>query len=435
MRRLEYAQVIAEIEALGIMPERAPSLEIMQSALKKLFPTPSDQYIWRPEKTVVVAGTNGKGSVCATLETLFLAAGETVGLYTSPHLEETTERIRINGAQLSKEQFCQIYSEVKSRTSGTRLSHFETLTLMAAWAFFSGTTHPPVDRAIFEVGLGGKWDATNAIPHQHCIITQLGFDHQNLLGDSIEEIAANKFGIISPGATVIHSPLPTTVEQLAAQVRNNTQSSWRKAVPFSTRVEQRGQNPIFFITTPWGEAQLALPGQRGAENTATALTFFNDCGYQPSLYLSQLQRVKWGGRMEKITTPASPCPIYLSGDHNADGILSLTKLLPYYSRKNIYILVGIGKDKDRDSILSPLFEISDASIILTQTPFKPLLIKEYDQWLALSHSHQANPIEAIQNIFSIATDEDLILVTGSLYLVGLIKNKLLATCVNESIQI
>ncbi len=424
MQSLEYRKIVTEIESLGIMPDRPPSLKPMRQALDLLIPKSSERILWRPEKTVVVAGTNGKGSVCATLETLFKAAGETVGLYTSPHLEETTERIRINGIQLTEDQFCQIYSEIKSHLGNMRLTHFETLTLMAAWSFFSGQLHPPVDRAIFEVGLGGKWDATNAIPHHHCVITQIGYDHQNLLGESLSEIASNKFGIIQKKSLVVHSALPQEIQSLATQIQNETQSNWHPAVPVSNRVEIDKAEPRFYIQSPWGEARITLAGARGSENTATALTYFQKCGYDPSLYLSSLSQIHWSGRMEHQPCFFSPCPVYLSGDHNPDGIQSLIQLLPYYKRKRLFVLIGIGKDKNRDQILEPIFSLPETSIFLTETPFKPLSLQNYQNWLKLADGAEKNPADALRLILKRATQDDLILVTGSLYLVGLIKKLL-----------
>ncbi|MEO7164820.1 MAG: hypothetical protein ABI041_18015, partial [Bdellovibrionia bacterium] len=127
-----YRQIVKDIEARGVMPDKAPSLEPMQRALERLIPP----HQFRPDRTTVVAGTNGKGSVCATLEALLLATGGTVGLYTSPHLEETTERIRINGEDISQDLFCRAYLAVLIKTQDLALTHFEVLTAMAAWIFF-----------------------------------------------------------------------------------------------------------------------------------------------------------------------------------------------------------------------------------------------------------------------------------------------------------
>ena len=184
---MNYHQAVAESEALPIMPDRAPSLEPTRRGLARLgLPAFPDS------RVVIVAGTNGKGSVCACLESLLIAAGQTVGLYTSPHLVETTERFRRNGRDISPDEFTHAYLAVCERTRGLGLTHFELLTLMAYWIFVGANGTPAVDWLILEVGLGGIWDATNAIPHRYWVITSLGYDHQNLLGSTLTEIAANK---------------------------------------------------------------------------------------------------------------------------------------------------------------------------------------------------------------------------------------------------
>jgi dihydrofolate synthase/folylpolyglutamate synthase len=435
-----YRQIVTDLEARGIMPDKAPSLLPMQKALEKLVP-PNH---FRPERTIVVAGTNGKGSVCATLESLFLAAGETVGLYTSPHLEETTERIRINGKEISQELFCRAYLAVSNKTHDIPLTHFEVLTAMAAWIFFSGEAIPPVQHPIFEVGLGGIWDATNAIPHRNCIITSLGYDHQNLLGNSLEEIATNKFGIVQQGATVVHSKFPSeareSILKLSKAVQVATGSQWIESVPFESltadltvemnsgsSLDFSSNEPQFLIKTQWGRTPLSLAGERGAQNTATALTFFAQLGYNPSDYLSVLNQIQWPGRMEKHKG-AKPCPTYSSGDHNSQGAKSLVQLLKYYKRKHLYILVGVGRDKDLDGILAPLFSLKDASddtsIFLTETPFKGRSVEDYGKWRNLASGASKDSVGMLRKIQTLACPEDMILVTGSLYLVGYLRSKI-----------
>ena len=240
-----YAKIIQLLESRSIMPESPPSLAPMREAFGRVLPSKN----FCPEQTIVVAGTNGKGSVCAALEALFLAAGETVGLYTSPHLQQTTERIRINGATISEDLFCTAYEQVDILTHDLYLTHFEILTLMAGWLFYSHCTR--LDRFIFEVGLGGTWDATNAIPHQHCVITSIGYDHENLLGNTLTSIARNKFGIIGPDSLVVHSPFPEEVQTLVAEMRTDQDSArpenWIPSVPFQVQVEmQKPGTPIFY---------------------------------------------------------------------------------------------------------------------------------------------------------------------------------------------
>lgn len=418
-----YLEIIRQIENRGIMPEGPPTLEPMTRGLERLLPHLKID----PLKTIVVAGTNGKGSVCATLEALFLAAGETTGLYTSPHLEETTERIRINGSDISQELFCHAYQVVETKTKDLRLTHFEILTLIAAWVFYSGEMIPPPKWCIFEVGLGGTWDATNAIPHQNCVVTSLGFDHENLLGNTLPEIAANKFGIVTPKAIVVHAPLPPEVQPLAAKIQSATQSEWIECVPYQMKVCSKRTLPEFLFQTKWGEAPLALPGLRGAQNSAIAFTLFHRLGFHPKSYLSALKQVKWPGRMEFISIPSSPCPVYLSGDHNPSGVQSLLELLPHYPRKHLYVLVGIGKDKNWNDILLKLFSIPDSSIFLTETPFRGCSIQQYGKWLDHAQSVSPDSLESFKKITEIATAEDMILVTGSLYLVGLLRRELTST--------
>jgi dihydrofolate synthase/folylpolyglutamate synthase len=411
-----YQQVVQSLEQRGVMPDRAPSLEPTREGLRRLDLGPIG-----PERVIIVAGTNGKGSVCATLEALLIAAGENVGLYTSPHLVETTERIRIGGVDVSQEVFCAAHDWVASKTEDLKLSHFEMLTLMAAWVFFSGIPAPAVKRAIFEVGLGGLWDSTNAIPHSTAIITSLGLDHQNILGNSLQEIARNKFGVVGAGMAVVHSPLPEAVKELAKQTQEQTRSRWIASAEFGHDVQTGDGAPRFEITTRWGRARISLPGKRGAQNTATALTAFETLGYEPSKYLHILKDVRWPGRMEKFEHPRSPCPIYLSGDHNPQGVHSLLELLPFYRRKNLHIVVGIGKDKDLDGVLAPLFALHAASITLTEIPFRPRALADYGPWLDAAEAAIPDPKRALDHAIACATSEDMILVTGSLYLVGEIK--------------
>lgn len=408
---MHYRDCVKEIEARGIMPDTAPSLEPMKKALARIL---KPEQIF-PDRVIVVAGTNGKGSVCATLEALLLHAGQRVGLYTSPHLRETTERIRIQGVDLTQDEFVLAYEAVVQATQGIRLSHFEVLTLMAAWSFFSKN---PVEWAIFEVGLGGTWDATNAIPHTYSIITTLGYDHQNLLGSTIEEIASNKFGIVTQAGQVIHSPLPPETLALAKKIQNQTDSKWRECAPFDWTVEPSSDGPIFFLQTAWGKNRLNIPGKRAALNSATALTAFEALGFSPSEHLTALSQVRWPGRMEKISYSASPCPIYLSGDHNPQGVQSLLELLEFYPRRHLHILVGVGKDKDAEGILKPLFELPHTSITLTETPFRGRSVSTYGEWLKQAQGAYSDAGEAFQHVLKQAQSGDMILITGSLYLVG-----------------
>lgn len=461
---MNYREAVAALEKRVIFPMRPPGLDRTRAGLErisarggearrnsKLAPSgesPSKPLL-PPEQVIVVAGTNGKGSVCATLEALLLSAGERVGLYTSPHLVETRERIRINGADIGEQDFADAYEFVEARTGDLDLSHFEVLTLMAAHVF----SRAGLDRVILEIGLGGTWDAVNAIEHELSVITPIGMDHENLLGPDLVSIARNKFGVISPPREsrphrVVHAPLPAELKMLAAEVAAATASSWTEAPGVSLEVARGGPaslerpEPIFTLKSPWGDARIALPGRRGAENSALALKAFEQLGYNPARQLDALECVRWPGRMERLelgggqgtgsemertAAPAPPpCPVYLSGDHNPQGAESLVELLENYERERVHFLVGIGKDKNADGILSPLSRVPAAKIYLTTTPFKGRAIDEYGDWLTRAEWAEPDPWTALRRIRAEASPRDLIVVTGSIYLAGEIRRTISA---------
>jgi dihydrofolate synthase/folylpolyglutamate synthase len=437
--KLTYEEIQREIESRGIMPQKAPSLEPTLEGLRRMgfdrYPLAA-RIRQDPTRAIVVAGTNGKGSVCAALEALLIDAGERTGLFTSPHLMEVTERFRIAGEDIPEALFCQAYERVRDAVGDLTLSHFEWITLMAVWIFGSGEAVPPVDRLLLETGMGGQWDSTNAVPHGVAIITSLGFDHERFLGATLSEIARNKFGIVPSaenlpalpgGALVVHAPLPEEVMSVADLTRLRTQSRWFTAEPGELEVRSTPKGPDFTLKTRWGEGPLALAGRRGAANACLALTAFEKLGFDPTKHLGALNKIRWPGRMERIESALAPCPIYLSGDHNPQGLQSLRELLPLYRRRHLHILVGVGNDKDLGGILSLLKGISESSLYFTQTPFKGLSIREYGKWLDLGRGAWESPRAALVSIAQNAQPDDLILVTGSLYLVGHIRKFLVGS--------
>ncbi|MGE3974656.1 MAG: folylpolyglutamate synthase/dihydrofolate synthase family protein [Bdellovibrionales bacterium] len=416
----KYHSAIADLDQRGIMPDRIPSLEPTQAGLEAIgfFTWPLWQKIQKnPETVIVVAGTNGKGSTCATLEALLIDAGERVGLYTSPHLMEITERIRISGTNITEDIFVQAYEYVAQHTQHLKLSHFEMLTLMSLWCFASGQVLPVVDRILLEVGMGGTWDATNAVPHGIAIITSLAIDHERFLGSELSQIARNKFGIIGPKMRVFHQVLPEVVKPVAKEVQQKTQSRWTQALTLSSKISQTASGPEWIIQYEDQEQALQLPGPRGVENTILALTVFQGLGYDVKKHLSALNKVSWPGRMEKISYKNFH-RIYLSGDHNAQGLESLLALLPSYNYEHLHIVVGIGVDKDYEFILSQLKKLKNARIYLTETPFKGRKLESYGPYLQQADYCNANFEEVFEYAIKQCQPNDMLLVTGSLYLVG-----------------
>lgn len=406
-----YSQTVAALEARGVMPERPPGLSTTRRALERIGYFESEfyrKYLHDPARVIIVAGTNGKGSVCATLDALLAHAGERIGLYTSPHLVETTERVRVAGRDISRALFCEAYSIVDQVTADLGLSHFEMLTVMAVWAC---CVHDCVDRLILEVGLGGRWDATNAVPHGFCILTPIAMDHQNLLGDTVVEIAANKLDVVSDGAVVVHAPFPPGV------VPTRPAGRWVPAEQGAASLDLTTGEPRWLMRSRYGTAAVVLPGRRGVENTLLALTAFEQLGFQPSEHLGALASVRWPGRMQRVPDLAS-CPVYVSGDHNPAGVESLVELLSAWPRRRLHVVVGIGRDKDADAMLAQLARLPDADLYLTTTPVRPRPLAAYGEWRARAVGAWDVPRAALDAARQRATPGDLIVVTGSLYLVG-----------------
>lgn len=415
-----FEKVIEELESRVIMPERAPSLLPTLEGIKLLG------YSYDPKKVILVAGTNGKGSTSATLEALLINSGKSVGLYTSPHLVDTTERIRIQGKNVSFERFCLAYDKLKKSLPKKVHSHFEMLTLMAVEIFLSEKV--PLDYMIFEVGLGGTWDATNAIEHKTSVITTLGFDHQDILGESLWEIAKNKLGIIRDSDSehkVIHAPWPEEIIKLVKNREVKSKASFIEREHFSYHVVRNGLEPEFYVETKWGKGRLGLPGVRGAQNSVLALTVFNELGFDPSQHIDFLANVSWTGRMDSLIFDSKR--IFLSGDHNPQGIDSLAEILQHYDYKNIFILAGIGKSKDFNNMLERLFAIPRAKVVLTETPFRGLALKDYGPWQERSWYAHSQPMRGLEKILDQVKSDDMILVSGSLYLVGAIRRACLST--------
>ncbi len=413
--KTRYTQIIQFLEGLQIMPKSMPGLHKIKRALaltewfNKLD----------PEKIIVVAGTNGKGSTCAMLEALLKSAGQKVGFYSSPHLVSTTERIRVNGEAITEENFIKLFLECESIIRSCSLSHFEALTLMAGHYFFSESCNENIDYAIFEVGLGGTYDATNAFPHRYSVITPIDIDHVNILGKSLADIAPNKFGIVHDQNIVVYQSLAPELENLKNRVLLETHS---RGIPVDAAVFdviKVEAHPTYELSTKWGRGRIAMQGARGAQNAMTALTTFAALGFDPALHLKALQLVDWRGRMQRVEWSGLACPLYLSGDHNSHGIKSLLDILKDYSWKTIHVVVGIGADKDAEEMLSLLTQITNSKVYLTVTPFKGLNLDLYPpRFLAMAEICDADPIHLLQKISLVAGAGDLIVVTGSLYLVG-----------------
>lgn len=368
-------------------------------------------------KVILVAGTNGKGTVCATLQTLLRAAGKNIGMFTSPHLVKINERIKYNCVDISNVDFCEIFSTIYPKIAQFELSYFEYLTVMAAYYFFSVQK---VDYAIFEVGLGGTLDSTNAIPHNISVITKLGLDHEDILGAGIKNIAKNKFGIIRNNNSVFHEKFDGEINEFARCVAQERNANLIPSDNYELMVES---GPNFFIKMYGRTYPINLVGERAAENIALAVTIFKNIVGEKDFkkYLPALKQIKWPGRMQKILY--SGREIFLSGDHNPQGIQSLIELLKYYEYEKIHFVVGICRDKDHNTMLEKLMAVQNSFLYLTETPEKTRNFDDYGKkWEKIATFNSSDPITTLNYAIVHASCKDMIVVTGSLYLVGKISD-------------
>jgi dihydrofolate synthase/folylpolyglutamate synthase len=418
---LRYAEIIKEIENQGIFPKKIPSLDPMHEALKF---SGLIQKLPR-ERTIVVAGTNGKGSTCAYLESLIRKSGCHTLLYTSPHLVETTERIRLDGNPISQAQFVESFERILPIRERLKLSHFDTLTLMAADCFVH-YSDPASAWLILEVGLGGKWDSTNAFPHDQAVLTRIGLDHQDFLGHTLEEIAENKLGII-PGTrtvTAVMNQAPEVIELFHRYEKSLLPAAHWRWVNKSEFKTVRALPPKTSLLIDGKSVALSLSGRRSAENAQTALMAFENIFGRPASEgeCIALSETNWPGRLS--FRKVQDISVLYSGDHNLQGIESLCEILPAVEAPGLFVLFGASQDKPALEMLERILNRPEVSkVFLTSPPFKG---KKMEAYGAFHHPKIVGRVDQPREAFSQALEllkkrkepGEVLLVTGSLYLVG-----------------
>ena len=370
-------------------------------------------------KVILVTGTNGKGSTCATLQTLLIASGKNVGFFSSPHIIRINERIKYNGADISDKDFCRIFRIIHEKVKHFHFSFFEYLMLISCYYFYF---EKHIDFAIFEIGLGGTLDATNAIDHDISVITRIGIDHEDVLGKGLIAIARNKFGIIRKNNVVFHTKFPKEISYVYFKCLLEKNAQFFEA-PNLNYFIQKKKYPEYVVEINNRNYKLNLLGERAIENTSLAIEIFKYLVPNYSEYLSAVQDVNWPCRMEKVLYKNRD--VFLSGDHNPQGIQSLMKILKHFRFESIHFIVGICFDKDSDQMIEQLKSVRNAHIYLTETPVKTLTLESYSEFVKSNAEFSSkDQIKTLDQAVKNADDNDLILVTGSLYLTSLIKQKL-----------
>jgi dihydrofolate synthase/folylpolyglutamate synthase len=377
-------------------------------------------------KTIHVAGTNGKGSTSHMLAAILQTAGYKTGLYTSPHLKDFRERIKINGQWCDKDFVVDFTQRIRPLINELEPSFFE-ITVAMAFDYFA---KQQVDIAVIEVGLGGRFDSTNIITPELSIITNIGWDHMNMLGDTLEKIAFEKAGIIKKDVPVVIGEVIAETRSVFENKAVDTQIFYaeekRYVADWKYEHHQIHVETVDKHSDEHHTYQLDLPGIYQTKNLLTVLEAAHQLelrGWKADTKTIQqaLPHVKrltgLHGRWEMIHQ--NPIVI-LDVAHNADGIGELKKQLELTNYHHLHIVIGMVKDKEIDKVLGLLPQ--QASYYFTQAQIpraleaENLLLKAEGFGL-IGHSFSEVNM-ALQHVLSHAHKDDLVLVCGSVFLVG-----------------
>jgi len=398
--------------------------------------------------SVHITGTNGKGSVAAMVASVLSASGYTTGLYTSPHLHTWRERIRVDDVLISEEELVSVIEMVKPeveavnrRATYGQLTTFELLTVLA-FAYFK---LKEVELQVLEVGMGGRFDATSVISPEVCIITSVSYDHTEVLGNSLEEISAEKTSIIKPGSFVVTSPQTDEVDRVieeachnvgARLVRVGSDVTWR-SLGFDL-TEQ-----LFEVRGRLGDYKLSIPllGRHQLENAAAAvaaLEMLTEKGFNivPESIVSGMTRVNWPGRFQILSLHPL---IVVDGAHNPDSARRLKQSLEQYfglltrrtketrvsddfqhtEFERATLITGVSCDKDIAGIVSELYSLFD-KVIVTRSRHPRAMAPELLKTEFAKHGVEAQIADDIPAALSqaLAGGKDLVCVAGSLFVVG-----------------
>lgn len=377
-------------------------------------------------KCIHVAGTNGKGSTSHMLAAVFQQAGYKTGLYTSPHLKDFRERIRINGEMISQKFVVDFVEKIKAYSEEIRPSFFE-LTVAMMLQYFK---EQAVEIAIIETGLGGRLDSTNIIDPELSVITNISFDHTNILGNTLHEIALEKAGIIKPYKPVVIGETNDELTQIFTKVAHTNHSPIYFAENEYSINEAQSSDDLLQVTyNDKSDRKVSyatdLAGTYQQKNLRTVIvaldvlnTKFNISYDDVAKGLTQVKTLTGlHGRWEKIAD--HPLTVMDVG-HNEAGIKAILQQVQSITYNKLHIIIGVVKDKDVSTMLSLL--PPDAKYYFTMARIPRALPAEELQSQALKFNLKGDSYDsvnqAIDKARSIANDNDLVIVCGSVYLVG-----------------
>jgi len=385
-------------------------------------------------KIIHVSGTNGKGSTCSLISSILQSDGYKVGLYTSPHLVDFTERIKINNKSIDREKVCELLERIKpsikkvaNAPSYGQPTFFEVITSMAFLYFFE----EQVDFLVLEVGLGGRLDATNVCEPLISVITHIDYDHMDKLGNGLEEIAREKGGIIKPEGIVIstnqYEEAYNEIKKIADEKNSLIYSTGKE---ISYKVVKSDINGVIFdlkgIYHNYKNLHTPLLGRHQADNATTAITAtealkIRGVNISEKAIRAGLEKVKWTGRLEIIQNNPT---LILDGAHNPSGIRIVWQALKeIFTYHRLILVLAIFAEKDYKKMIQIL--APNADLIITTKTMSPraalprIIAKEAVKYIEQNKIIVTENIpQAINCALSNSKKDDLICITGSLYTVG-----------------
>jgi dihydrofolate synthase/folylpolyglutamate synthase len=386
----------------------------------------------RSFRSIHVAGTNGKGSVAAMLDALLAAAGVTAGMFTSPHLVRPNERIRIAGRDIEddelQDRLWKLRRIIESGLAEARLqvhpSFFEVMTATALQAF----KDHDLRAAVLEVGLGGRLDATNAVPADVAVVVSIALDHTKTLGGTLEKIAFEKAGIIKPGQPLVSGVVQQRAIDVVRETCREREARWIDA-RLATRLVSADAERFTLETGHARYADLRLPfaGRHQIDNARIALTAFEllmerlGRDADPVEVRNGFASVRWPGRLQWIAGGAGEPRMLLDAAHNPAGMRTLVGYLRELGLTSLVMLFGATTGKPLPLLLEALSEFVDTAVV-TSPPVERCVDVDEIARIALPIFNRVEAVSevapALERARRLAGTGGVVLVTGSLYLVG-----------------
>jgi len=439
---MSYETAVARIYALGHELAQMPSpkfdLDHMRVLLRAL------DYPERRFPSVLIAGTNGKGSTAATLASILKASGLRTGLYTSPHLIRINERIRINGEEISDDEFALLHDMI-DRTAERLVgeselpwhpSFFEMLTAIA-FEYFS---RKKIDIAVLEVGMGGRLDATNVIDPRICVITDISLDHQKFLGNTVTEIAREKAGIIRRGGIVVTLPQQPQANDVIGNTILDLEAQAVSAVPYVPPVAPSTQYRV--ANTELGRAIFRYPlevmgerilvetplvGRHQLRNVALAIAAAEELSHRGFAITADsiehgIRETHWPGRFQVISPVKGASEYVLDVAHNPAGAWALRSTLSgAYEDRPLTFVFGAMRDKAIGEIAEILFPLAERVIATRADNPRSATsgeIREAAAHTSVAIEQAPNVAAALERARVLAGSNGVVVVTGSIYIVG-----------------